>query len=138
MCDDRVDQGLIPACVKTCPAHALFFGPRADMLAQGKARVEELKNEGFAKAELYGETEMGGLHVLSVAKYGLEAHGLIRDPRIPEGVSLFDWMKPIVYVGAAVVAGGLGLSFLSGLGYKVSDQDKLAQPDEVPGKKEEE
>ena len=81
-----MDQGRFPVCVTTCPAHAEFFGRRADVLAQGKARVEELRNEGFAKAELYGETEMGGLHVLSVAKYGLEAHGLIRDPRITEGV----------------------------------------------------
>lgn len=127
LCDDRVDHGLKPACVTTCPAEALSFGPRADMVAAGKARVEELKTAGFTKAELYGETEMGGMHVLSVAKYGLEAHGLIRDPRIPETVSIFGLMRPILAVGAAVLAGGLGLSFLGGLDYKVSDQDKLAK-----------
>jgi formate dehydrogenase iron-sulfur subunit len=127
MCDDRVAQGRKPACVTTCPAHALFFGTRDEMLAAGKTRVAELKTEGFDKAELYGETEMGGMHVLSIAKYGLEAHGLIRDPKIPEGVQLFGLMKPIVLFGAAAVAGGLGISFLTGLGYKVSDQDKLVE-----------
>jgi formate dehydrogenase iron-sulfur subunit len=127
MCSDRVGKGLKPACVKTCPAAALSFGPRTDMLAAGKARVDALKKEGFTKAELYGETEMGGMHVLSVAKFGLEAHGLIRDPKIPEVVGLLGWMKPVVLVGAVAVAGGLGLSFLGGLGYKVSDQDKLAE-----------
>jgi len=133
LCDDRVAKGLTPACVKTCPAHALFYGPRTEMLTQGKARVAALKAEGFDKAELYGETEMGGLHVLSVAKFGLEAHGLIRNPVIPESVQLFGVMKPIVGLGALALAGGLGISFLTGLGYKVSDQDELAEP-----KKEEE
>jgi formate dehydrogenase beta subunit len=128
LCDDRVGQGLQPACVKTCPAHALFFGPRDEMLATGKARIEELKKEGFGKAELYGETEMGGMHVLSVAKYGYEAHGLIRDPKIPDLVSVFGVMKPVVALGAAALAGGLVVSFLTGLGYKVSDQDELAEP----------
>ena len=133
LCDDRVAQGRQPACVKTCPAHALFFGARDEMLAAGKARVAVLKTEGFDKAELYGETEMGGLHVLSIAKFGLEAHGLIRNPKIPEAVSVFGVMKPIVGFGALGLAGVLGISFLTGLGYKVSDQDELAEP-----KKEEE
>jgi formate dehydrogenase beta subunit len=128
MCDDRVDQGRQPACVKTCPAHALFFGSRDEMLAAGRARIEVLKKEGFTKAELYGVTEMGGMHVLSVAKYGYEAHGLVRDPKIPDMVSLFGVMKPVVALGAAALAGGLVVSFLTGLGYKVSDQDKLAEP----------
>ena len=70
LCDDRVDQGREPACVQTCPAAALTFGPRDEQIAAGKARVGQLKTEGYDKAELYGETEMGGMHVLHVAKYG--------------------------------------------------------------------
>jgi formate dehydrogenase iron-sulfur subunit len=134
LCDDRVAKGLTPACVKTCPAHAMTFGPRDQMLSAGKARVEELKTAGFSKAELYGETQMGGMHSLFVAKYGFEAHGLIRDPKIPDSVQLFGAMKPIVGLGALALAAGLGISFITGLGYKVSDQDKLAEPK----KKEEE
>jgi formate dehydrogenase iron-sulfur subunit len=111
----------------------MTFGPRDQMLSAGKARVEELKTAGFSKAELYGETQMGGMHSLFVAKYGFEAHGLIRDPKIPDSVQLFGAMKPIVGLGALALAAGLGISFITGLGYKVSDQDKLAEP-----KKEEE
>lgn len=117
-CDDRVAKGLEPACVKTCPAAAMAYGPRDEMLAAGKARVEELKTAGFSKAELYGETEMGGMHSLFVAKYGYEAHGLIRNPKRSDIASLFELAKPLAGIGVAAVLGGLGLSFLTGIGYK--------------------
>src|SRR5450759_516520 len=117
-CDDRVAKGLQPACVKTCPAHALFYGPRDKMLAEGKARVAALKAAGFDKAELYGETQMGGMHSLFVAKYGLEAHGLVRDPKRPDLVALMELIKPLAGIGVGAVVVGLGVSFLTGLGYK--------------------
>ncbi|MBE0417939.1 MAG: 4Fe-4S binding protein [Coriobacteriia bacterium] len=122
LCDDRVAQGREPACVKTCPAAALSFGPRDEVLAAGKARVEELRTAGYDKAELYGETEMGGMHSLFVAQYGLEAHGLVRDPKRPDAVALFSLIKPLAGLGVAAVVGGLGLSFLTGIGY---DRDEL-------------
>src|SRR5450759_259423 len=118
LCDDRVAKGLTLACVKTCPAGAMSYGPRDEMLAAGKARVEEIKTAGFSKAELYGETEMGGMHSLFVAKYGYEAHGLIRNPKKSDIASLFELAKPLAGIGVAAVLGGLGLSFLTGIGYK--------------------
>src|SRR5574340_476800 len=130
LCDDRVAQDRVPACVQTCPAHALSFGDRAEQIAAGKARVEELKKEGFSKAELYGETEMGGMHVLHVARYGLEAHGLLRDPKKSTVTDLMAILKPITGIGVAAVIGGLGLSFLTALGY----DKKTAQPEEPAAK----
>jgi formate dehydrogenase iron-sulfur subunit len=121
MCDDRVAEGRKPACVKTCPAAALSFGPREEQVAAGKARVEVLKAEGYDKAELYGETEMGGMHSLFVAKYGYEAHGLLRDPKKPDVTSLMAILKPLTGVGVAAVFGGLGLSFLMSRGYERED-----------------
>lgn len=118
LCDDRTGMGREPACVQTCPAAALTYGPRDGMIAAGKARVEQLKSEGFTKAELYGETEMGGMHVLHVAKFGLEAHGLVRGAQTPAMVELLDLVKPLTGLGIAAVAGALGVSFLTGIGYK--------------------
>jgi len=130
-CDDRTARGIKPACVQTCPAHALFYGPRTEMLAAGKARVAQLKEMGFSKAELYGETEMGGMHTLFVAKYGYEAHGLVRDPKRPAAVATFNALKPVAGIGLAAVLGGLGVSFVASMGYKREDStaDSTAAPE---------
>jgi formate dehydrogenase iron-sulfur subunit len=44
MCNDRVHNGLLPACVKTCPTGAMNFGDRADMLALAQKRAKAVKN----------------------------------------------------------------------------------------------
>jgi formate dehydrogenase beta subunit len=133
LCDDRVIQGRKPACVQTCPASALQFGPREDMIAAAKARIDVIKAEGFDKAELYGETEMGGMHVLSIAKYGLEAHGLIRDPKASSITDIMNLLKPVTGVATVAVVAGLGLSFLTGIGYK-RDEGPHAQDEKTEGR----
>lgn len=43
MCNDRVTNGLLPACVKTCPTGAMNFGNRADMIKLAEQRLAEIK-----------------------------------------------------------------------------------------------
>ena len=43
MCFDRVQNGLLPACVKTCPTGAMNFGERKEMLALANKRLGEVK-----------------------------------------------------------------------------------------------
>ena len=43
MCLDRVQNGLLPACVKTCPTGAMNFGEREEMLALANKRLGEVK-----------------------------------------------------------------------------------------------
>lgn len=118
LCLDRLEEGGIPACVKTCQPEALSFGPRDEMIAKGKKRVEFLKKKGFEKAELYGENEMGGLHVLQVCKHGHEAYGLPTDPKKNSLVTMATAMRAVTGVGAAVVVAGLAASFVAARGYK--------------------
>ena len=117
-CLDRIEHDRIPACVKTCPPVALHYGPREEMLTMAKERLAVLQTRGYDKAVLYGEEELGGLHVIILAKYGLEAAGLPANPQISGTVGILDVMKPVAGVGVAALAAGLGISFLSGIGYK--------------------
>ena len=116
-CFDRTSAERAPACVSTCPTGALQFGDRADMLAAAKERVSQLKAAGFNKAEVYGDKELGGLHTIIVAQRGLEAHGLVRDPKI--GVTEF-WQfgKTLGSIGVGATALAMGASYLMALGYK--------------------
>lgn len=45
MCIDRVRNGLMPACVKTCPSGAMNFGERKEMMALAARRLKQLKKK---------------------------------------------------------------------------------------------
>lgn len=116
-CLDRVENGMTPACVATCQADALQFGDRSEMLAIAKEKVSVLHERGFSEACVYGETEMGGTHVIMVLKYGAEKHGLPLDPKPNPLVTLTEVIKPVTAVGMGAVAVGLAACFASGIGY---------------------
>jgi len=54
LCVDRVQVGLEPACVKSCPTGCLEFGDKTDLVAHANARVEQLKQNGFVNAATGG------------------------------------------------------------------------------------
>jgi formate dehydrogenase iron-sulfur subunit len=51
MCIDRVSNGLLPACVKTCPTGAMNFGEYKDMRVWAQARLAEVRHR-YPKATL--------------------------------------------------------------------------------------
>jgi formate dehydrogenase iron-sulfur subunit len=51
MCNDRVENGLLPACVAVCPTGAMNFGDRGAMLALAEKRLAEVKKAN-PKAQL--------------------------------------------------------------------------------------
>jgi formate dehydrogenase iron-sulfur subunit len=106
-CQDRTDNGLIPACVKTCPAKALFWGDRDEMIASGEKRVAALQARGFVNANLYGQDLLGGLGRLYVLIEKPEAYGLPADPRYPALTTIWqNGIQPFgtVILGAAILA----------------------------------
>ena len=117
-CIDRVENGMAPACVTTCQPGALQLGARDEMIAIARKRVAFLNVHGYEKAVVYGENEMGGLHVIQVLKYGIEAHGQVEDPREGIVVGLHQLMKPIAAVGTGATLLGLGAMFALASGYR--------------------
>ena len=110
---DRVAEGWEPSCVKTCPPGALAFGDRNDLIAEGKKRVSELQSKGWANANLYGENELGGLHVMYVIDDRPAVYGLLENPQVPAAaIAWKDVIQPIGWaVGGATIV-GLGLNYL--------------------------
>ncbi|MGB8211930.1 MAG: 4Fe-4S dicluster domain-containing protein [Anaerolineales bacterium] len=78
MCPQRIDIGLQPACVATCPTNALVFGERDDLLAEAHARIAAHPDRYVN--HVYGEFENGGtsyfiLSHVPFAQLGLPAVG---------------------------------------------------------------
>lgn len=64
MCVDRVLNGLLPACVKTCPTGAMSFGDRDDMVALAKNRLGEAKAK-FPNARVTGLDDLRVFYLLA-------------------------------------------------------------------------
>jgi Fe-S-cluster-containing dehydrogenase component len=58
MCYDRIKTGGMPACVEACPAGALTFGKRDDMIKIAREKIA--KSPGKYIDHIYGEREAGG------------------------------------------------------------------------------
>ena len=82
MCVDRVEAGLEPACVKTCPTNAISWGSKDDMLALADQKIETLKARGYDNAAVYNPAGVGGTHMMYVVPHGdrLEDYSLPPDP----------------------------------------------------------
>src|SRR6266568_3076926 len=111
LCVDRTTVGLEPACIKACPTGCLQFGTKAEMVAMGHQRVEQLKANGFANAALYDPAGVGGTNVVTVLAYGdhPDWYQLPANPTIPLGVRISkSILKPL---GLAAIFGAIGLAF---------------------------
>ena len=110
-CYDRLQHNKPPACAQACPTQSIRFGPIRELRVAAKARVEQLKKQGVAKAQLYGadESVLGGLNAFYLLVDKPETYGLPSDPKVPSRsvpISSF-W----AIVTAAVTALGMLFAF---------------------------
>ncbi|MCL2491416.1 MAG: 4Fe-4S dicluster domain-containing protein [Coriobacteriia bacterium] len=129
MCQDRIRNGIRPACVTTCPTGALQFGERDDMLAMAKDRVAQIKPIR-PDAVVYGENEMGGLHVVQVLPYGAEAHGMPISPRENIVNTTERLLRPLTLFGVLGVSAVAIASFIGGRHFSQAEALKHAYPED--------
>ncbi len=64
MCLDRVHNGLLPACVKTCPTGGMNFGERSEMVALAKSRLSIVKKAN-PKASLLDPDDVNVIYLVT-------------------------------------------------------------------------
>jgi formate dehydrogenase iron-sulfur subunit len=60
LCYDRLQDGLEPACAKSCPTDSIQFGPYEELVEVASGRVAELHERGLDAAYLYGAGDPPG------------------------------------------------------------------------------
>jgi len=74
LCRHLIAKGGIPACCKVCPAEAVIYGPREELLTEARRRLAAEPTRYVPK--IYGEHDGGGTQVLYLSHVPFEKLGL--------------------------------------------------------------
>src|SRR2546425_6961392 len=102
-CNDRIHNGLGPACAKACPTESIQFGFRDELVAKANKRVETLKGMGFKDAQLYGADSGGllrGLNAFFLLLAKPAPYNLPDNPTLPQRNVVVD---SLLSIGSAVL-----------------------------------
>ena len=124
LCDDRIHNGLETACAKACPTDSIVFGEVDELRVNARKRVETLKQLGFAKANLYGDTDiLGGLNVFYLLLDDPELYGQPRNPQLPQR----NLVSGSLWSVASAIA--LGIAALIAFRNRGAEVDARKEPD---------
>jgi len=104
-CNDRIHNGLGPACAKACPTESIQFGFRDELAAKAQKRVVKLHEMGYKNAQLYGEDPkgpLGGLNAFFLLLDRPTVYGLPEKPKLPQSNVFLD---SLLSIGSAIVLG---------------------------------
>jgi Fe-S-cluster-containing dehydrogenase component len=128
MCHERLTKGLVPACVESCPADALSFGRRDELLRMAWKRILD-EPESYVP-HVYGENEAGGTSWLYLAGVPFEELGLptgVGDRPLPEYTKTFLTSVPLVLTIWPAVLLGLHRATHGSTEVDLDDQSSRAE-----------
>ncbi len=83
MCQDRLGEGMMPACATACPTESIMFGNLDELRERADARLATLHERGVPEARLYGhdpDDGVGGDGAFFLLLDEPEVYGLPPDP----------------------------------------------------------
>lgn len=98
MCFNRLSEGKIPACVENCPAEALMFGQRRDLIKEARTRMNANPEQYID--QIYGEHEAGGTGFLYISGVPFDKLGLkpLQNESYPKLSKGFLYSVPAIFV----------------------------------------
>lgn len=99
MCFERTKEGELPACVADCPAEALTFGTRRELIKEARRRI--IENPDTYYDGIYGEHEAGGTGYLYLSPVPFEELGFntkIQKKSYPELSKGFLYSVPSIFI----------------------------------------
>ncbi len=99
MCYGRLQEGKLPACVENCPAGALVYGTRRELIKVARKRINDNPEQYID--HIYGEHEAGGTGFLYLAGVPFKELGLntnIQTESYPSLSKGFLYAVPSIFV----------------------------------------
>jgi Fe-S-cluster-containing dehydrogenase component len=99
MCFEKIQKGGIPACAENCPAEAIKFGTRRELLKEARKRIVE--NPTTYIDEIYGDHTAGGTGFLYISSAPFNELGIntkLQNKSYPELSKGFLFSVPTVFV----------------------------------------